>query len=185
LTKPSARIYIIINKIKQEEKIMKQFAIFAVKASVEKALKVEKELKQIDENFAVERTSSPAQVWATAPDYWPYGDSRFAAAEKIMARHFGPSQAAAAMGRIKSPRKSVSSRENGKLGGRPRGEYALRVRGVVQSRHMTENAALAALRRHNRATKGSALYADIWRMDGDKIIAIGHDNGDGIKWYEV
>jgi hypothetical protein len=77
---------------------MKQFAIFAVKASVEKALKVEKELKQIDENFAVERTSSPAQVWATAPDYWPYGDSRFAAAEKIMARHFGPSQAAAACG---------------------------------------------------------------------------------------
>jgi hypothetical protein len=93
--------------------------------------------------------------------------------------------AAAALGSIRTEKKAASSRENGKLGGRPRGEYALRVRGVVQSRHMTENAALAALRRHNRATKGSALYADIWRMDGDKIIAIGHDNGDGIKWYEV
>jgi hypothetical protein len=81
----------------------------------------------------------------------------------------------------KSPRWAEEPRK----AGRPRGEYGMRVRGVVQSRHMTENAALAALRRHNRATKGSALYADIGRMDGDKIIAIGHDNGDGLEWYEV
>ena len=98
---------------------MKQFAIFAVKASVEKALKVEKELKQIDENFAVERTSSPAQVWATAPDYWPVDDQRLAEAGEIMAAHFAASSAAATLGSIKSPRKAASSRENGKLGGRP------------------------------------------------------------------
>jgi hypothetical protein len=68
---------------------MKQFAIYKAKASVEKILSVEKKLHIIDENLRVERTTSPEQVWATAPDYWPYGDSRFAAAEKIMARHFG------------------------------------------------------------------------------------------------
>ena len=99
---------------------MKQFAIFAVKASVEKALKVEKELKQIDENFAVERTSSPAQVWATAPDYWPVDDQRLAEAGEIMAAHFAASSAAATLGSIKSPKKAASSRENGKKGGRPK-----------------------------------------------------------------
>jgi hypothetical protein len=99
---------------------MKQFAIYKTKTSVEKVLGVERELKKIDKSLHVEHTTNPAQVWATAPDYWPYGDSRFAAAEKIMARHFGVSSAAAALGSIKSPKKAASSRENGKLGGRPK-----------------------------------------------------------------
>jgi len=93
------------------------------------------------------------------------------------------SEAAAILGSSKPAKKAASSRENGKLGGRPRGEYALRVRGTIQSRHMSEDTALAALRRHNRRTKGTALYADIGRMEGEEIIAIGHDNGDGLEWY--
>ena len=88
---------------------MKQFAIFKAKASVEKILGVQKEIRAVvDRNISVECTSRPAQVWATAPDYWPYGDSRFAAAEKIMARHFGVSSAAAALGSIKSDKKSAA-----------------------------------------------------------------------------
>jgi hypothetical protein len=82
--------------------------------------------------------------------------------------------------------KSQRWAEEPRKAGRPRGEYGMRVRGVVQSRHMTENAALSALRKHERATTGSALYADIVRLSGDDVLAIGHDNGDdGLEWYEV
>lgn len=84
---------------------MKQFAIYKIKTSVEKVLMVESELKKIDKNLSVEHTSNPAQVWATAPDHWPHGDARIAEAEKIMMRYFGTA-AAAALGSIKSPRKS-------------------------------------------------------------------------------
>ena len=99
---------------------MKQFAIYKTKTSVEKVLGVERKLKKIDKSLHVEHTTNPAQVWATAPDYWPHGDPRIARAEKIMEANFGASAAAAALGSIKSDKKAASSRENGKLGGRPK-----------------------------------------------------------------
>lgn len=75
---------------------MKQFAIYKVKASVEKILSVQKELSAVDKNISAEFTAHrEPQVWATAPDYWPVNDQRLAEAAEIMAAHFAASSAAA------------------------------------------------------------------------------------------
>ena len=62
-------------------------------------------------------------------------------------------------------------------------KYCMRVRGEVVSNHRTENGALRALKKHNAAAQGTALYADIVRYEGGAPKEIGHLTDIGLEWY--
>lgn len=125
LDKPNARIYIGINKKKQEEQIMETLKLgYATKnRETDRFLYEHKNIVRMEDTpdgrtivFAYKH------VPQNSPDFIWYSDPRpngYIVSESML-RLIDNSKAAAALGSISTPKKAASSRENGKRGGRPK-----------------------------------------------------------------
>lgn len=78
--------------------------------------------------------------------------------------------AAYLMGKKKSPKKSASSRENGKKGGRPKRWVVKGVQGNILSRHATEGGAERAAQKYcNEYITDNRLTRDTWSNHGFRV----------------